>query len=337
MMDVNDHDLLKGYLKHNGLAVDESSIWIEPLPGGVSCTVLKIVTDKGRFVLKQALQKLNVKQEWLSDIDRTNVEKRALGFLPSLIPGTTPRLVFDDEPNFVFLMECAPDSSLTWKQMLMAGHCNPVVAEKIGRILGDLHQHSHHNEEAKQLFAEKKYFVQLRIDAFFGFLCHTHPDLQPLIQRHINECLSIETSLVTGDYSPKNILVDGLQVIPIDFEVIHYGDSSFDLGFLSTHLMLKSIYFSERAEDYYEMLRKVLEGYFSVLRFMERSALEQRAVQQLALIMLARVDGKSPVEYITSDTDKQLIRETSRAILHSGIRSYEEVIGYLSNKQKIRS
>jgi hypothetical protein len=53
--------------------------------------------------------------------------------------------------------------------------------------------------------------------------------------------------------------------------------------------------------------------------------------------MLARVDGKSPVEYITADTDKQLIRETSRAILHSGMRSYEEVISYLSNRQKIRS
>lgn len=335
MLDVNDQIQLKEYLRQHGLATEGSSILIEPLPGGVSCSVLKITTDKGRYVLKQALTKLKVQQEWLSDIERTNVEKQALKFLPTIIPQTTPRLVFEDEANFLFLMECAPDSSKTWKHLLMNGDCNLQVADRVGSILGDLHQGSHNNREAKLLFGEKKYFIQLRVEAFFGFLKNTHPDLALAIDKHMDRCLSLETSLVTGDYSPKNILVDGMQVIPIDFEVIHYGDSSFDLGFLSTHLMLKSIRFPERAERYYEVLRKVLEGYFSRVRFTDRDTMEQRAVQQLAWIMLARVDGKSPAEYITTDIDKQLIRKTSRAILGEGMKHYEEVISFLSNTKKL--
>jgi 5-methylthioribose kinase len=334
MLDVNDHIKLKGYLKQNGLAADESKIFIDPLPGGVSCSVLKITTDQGRFVLKQALTKLMVQQEWLSDIERTNVEKQALKFLPSIIPNTTPGLVYEDEGNFLFLMECAPDTCKTWKQLLMNGECNLVVAEKIGAILGDLHQRSHNNAEAKRLFKEKKYFIQLRIDAFFGFLKHTHPDMASAIDDHIHQCLSLETSLVTGDYSPKNILVNGLQVIPIDFEVTHYGDSSFDLGFLSTHIILKSIRFPDRATDYYQVLRNVLEGYFSRVHFADRALMEKRAVQQLGFIMLARVDGKSPAEYITTDSDKKIIRKTSRAILSEGMERYEEVISYLSKIKK---
>jgi 5-methylthioribose kinase len=334
MLDVNNFIELKGYLKHNGLASDETSIVIDPLPGGVSCTVLKITTDKGRYVLKQALTKLKVKQEWLSDIERTNVEKQALKFLPSVIPNTTPALVFEDEANFLFLMDCAPDGSENWKQLLMSGECNPAVASTIGEILGDLHQRTHDHPEAMRLFGEKKYFVQLRVDAFFGFLKQVHPDLSPAIDRHMAQCLSLETSLVTGDYSPKNILVNGAQVIPIDFEVIHYGDSSFDLGFLTTHLTLKSIYFSQRADDYVALLRKAVEGYFSRVHFMDRRVLEKRAVQQLAWIMLARVDGKSPAEYITADSDKDLIRKTSRLIISSDMDKYEQVIDHLSTSKK---
>ncbi len=334
MLDVNDPKILKKYLVNNGLAVDEAAISIEALPGGVSCSVLKIITDQGRFVLKQALLKLKVKAEWISDVERTNVEKQALKYFPRIITATTPELIFEDEENFLFLMACAPDTSVTWKSLLMNGECNPVVAEKVGRILGSIHQNSHADELARQLFNEKKYFIQLRIDAFFGFLKLSHPHLSSVIDKHIEACLSRETSLVTGDYSPKNILIDGEDVIPIDFEVIHYGDSSFDLGFLSTHLVLKSIRFPENADRYYEMLRKVLAGYFSVLRFMGKNELEPLAVQQLAWIMLARVDGKSTAEYITTDEQKQLIRDTSMAIIGSGIKTYEAVINHLSKHHK---
>ena len=45
------------------------------------------------------------------------------------------------------------------------------------------------------------------------------------------------------------------------------------------------------------------------------AALEARAAQLLPGLFLARVDGKSPVEYITTEPDKDRVRRTARALL----------------------
>ncbi len=45
------------------------------------------------------------------------------------------------------------------------------------------------------------------------------------------------------------------------------------------------------------------------------AALEARAAHLLPGLFLARVDGKSPVEYITTEPDKNRVRRTARALL----------------------
>ena len=53
-------------------------------------------------------------------------------------------------------------------------------------------------------------------------------------------------------------------------------------------------------------------------RYMERvdweppADLEARTAALLPALMLARIDGKSPVEYITADKDKALVRDFAR-------------------------
>ncbi len=326
MLDVNNFITLKNYLIENNIISVNSPVSIHALPGGVSNSVLKIVSNKRRYVLKQALSRLRVNSEWVSDVARCNVEKQALKFLPDIIPGCTPGLIFEDESNFLFIMECAPESSVTWKSLLMKQECNQSLARKIGEILGKLHEGSHNLQEARELFSDKKFFNQLRIEPFFEFLKLKHPDLEKKIDQHIINCLQRESSIVTGDYSPKNILVNGQDVMLIDFEVIHYGDSSFDLGFLTTHLLLKSLKFWEFRAMYYNILREAINGYFSFVHFETRIDLERLAVQQLAWILLARVDGKSPVEYLSTEREKQLVRFASNEILSSQLRTYEEVI-----------
>ena len=120
----------------------------------------------------------------------------------------------------------------------------------------------------------------------------------------------------------------------IDFEVIHYGDTSFDLGFLTTHLLLKSILAPEFRESYYNILQATVDGYFSCVQFANRIDLEFQCVQQLAWILLARVDGKSPMEYISEEKDKQLIRYASHEILNNNMKNYKEVIQFFNLKMK---
>src|SRR5690606_9548350 len=121
------------------------------------------------------------------------------------------------------------------------------------------------------LFGNKKFYHQLRIEPFFDFLKASHPLLQKEIDAHIEQSLARECSLVMGDYSPKNILVHDEDVTIIDFEVVHYGDTSFDLGFLTAHLLLKAIIGGEYRQSYQRVLRQCMEGYFTKMSFMDRS------------------------------------------------------------------
>jgi 5-methylthioribose kinase len=332
MLDVNNFSILKEYLSERNIIDSNYPVLIQSLPGGVSNSVLKISCDRGQFVLKQALPKLKVAGEWVSDVARSNVEKQALEFLYRIIPGTTPGLLYEDESNYLFIMECAPESSVTWKSLLLKQNCNPSLAKKIGNILGRLHQNTHNLQEARELFGNKKYFHQLRIEPFFEFLKCKYPDLKKNIDQHIAICLERESSIVIGDYSPKNILVCDEQVVVIDFEVIHYGDTSFDLGFLTTHLLLKSLHAWKLRHSYYDILQATVDGYFSCIQFAKRADLELQCIQQLAWILLARVDGKSPIEYISEEKDKQLIRYASREILNNNMKTYKEVIEFFNLK-----
>lgn len=334
MLDVNNFGTLKKYLVERKIVGSAPSVFIESLSGGISNSVIKIISDKGRFVLKQALPKLKVSTEWISGIERSNTEKNALKFLTKIIPGVVPDLVYEDEDNYLFIMTCVPEPAVTWKSLLRMQDCNERIARKVGEILGTIHQSTHNSQEARELFYDKKFFYQLRVEPFFEFLKIKHPGLKKEIDQHIAECLDRENSLVIGDYSPKNILVYSENVVVIDFEVAHYGDTSFDLGFLSTHLLLKSLKAQETRSSYYNILQHAIDGYFSCVHFTKRSNIELLAVRQLAWILLARIDGKSPAEYVTQEKEKQFIRYVSNEILCSNMKTYQEVIEFLKLKMK---
>jgi hypothetical protein len=57
----------------------------------------------------------------------------------------------------------------------------------------------------------------------------------------------------------------------------------------------------------------------------------------LALLFLARVDGKSPAEYITEEKDKDIIRELSYSILENKYSNFQQLVNlftdYLNNKR----
>ena len=57
----------------------------------------------------------------------------------------------------------------------------------------------------------------------------------------------------------------------------------------------------------------------------DRQAFEARAARTLPALFLARVDGKSPVDYITTETDRDLIRHVSRKLLLSPVATLCDV------------
>lgn len=294
---------------------------VHELPGGVSNAVFFVALTKSgeRFVLKQAREKLRVQEEWRCPVERIWREVEVLRLCGELLSAqsaepltrrteeveyaaTVPQVLWEDRANVFYAMTAAPEGHRTWKELLLAGETSEPIATACGRMLGKLHAGSWNRPDIAAKLDGRAYFEKLRLDPYYRHVARVHPDLAPDIQRLIDSVWQHRHCLVHGDFSPKNLLVWPSHVMLIDFEVGHYGDPAFDLGFFLTHLVLKSIRAGSRRDDYVILATTFWDVYQQVLApvigSVELIELEQRTLLNLAGCLLARVDGKSPVDYL---------------------------------------
>jgi 5-methylthioribose kinase len=261
------------------------------LAGGVSSLVFVTERDGKRVVVKQALERFKVADEWLVPRERVLAEAEALELIGRLAPGSVPRVIDVDPTTFTLSMEAAPEAWRPWKALLLEGEVEAAVATRLGELLTVVHA-----VDADIGTAES--FEAQRVDPYFRTVQRRHPELADRVGAYIERLLATQTSLVHGDYSPKNVLVgeDGLWVI--DWEVVHRGDPAFDLAFLLNHLTLKAIHRPEAAGGYETCSEAFLSAYGGTddLRYV---------LGLVGCLMLARVDGKSPAEYLTEPEREQ--------------------------------
>jgi 5-methylthioribose kinase len=293
------------------------SLRIVELAGGVSNTVLLVEGDESRFVLKQSLPQLRVAQEWLSDRSRIFREAAALEALaPALPPGAVPAVLFEDKENYLFGMTAAADGSETWKSALLRGDCDHRVAQAAAETLAALMWRGWQSEEMQDVFGDLRIFHELRLDPYYRTTAERRPEVAAKLNALIDDYAARACTLVHGDYSPKNLLVRGANVMAIDFEAIHFGDPGFDAAFLLNHLRLKSFYMPQHASA----LALLAKTFWHTLTSSMPPVpdFERRTVEHLGALMLARIDGKSPAEYIHDPALKAEIREFAQnVILHS--------------------
>jgi 5-methylthioribose kinase len=319
--------------------------WLRPdepaevtfLGGGVSNIVLKVKTPRQSLVLKQALPKLRVEMDWRARIDRIWTERDALKLLGQILPdGQAPRVVYDDPENYLFAMTCAPDDARNWKDELMAGHIEPWVAGEAGRMLGRIHRHCQTDVAARKRFADNANFVELRTDPYFVTVGQRHPDLQPVVEAETRAVLETKWTLVHGDFSPKNMLLiqppaAGRQhLLLLDCEVAHLGHPAFDAAFCLNHLCLKAVKFPERGTGYLDLAGRFWQAYRDEFATDRLDELSRRTVVQLGLLQLARVDGKSPAEYLTEPDKKEAVRRLGRELVSGRFARVEDVLAYIA-------
>jgi len=311
-------------LKRRGIGTLGAAVF--ELGGGVSNTVLLVESDGRRFVMKQALGKLRVKQEWLADQSRIFRESAALRKLSEYLPdGSVPEVLFEDRDNFIFAISAAPSLSVCWKELLLNGEIRVETAERVGELLALIASVSWRAAAWESEFGDQTVFDQLRIDPYYRATARRHPDLAPAALRLIEESAARRVCLVHGDWSPKNFLVDGTQVMAIDFEVIHFGDPSFDSAFLLNHLVLKSFHRPQWV-DLYAQAAAGFWGKF-VAGVPREAWIEPATLQHLGWLMLARVDGKSPAEYLRDAAIQDRVRRFARDLITSPPDSVAEVFG----------
>lgn len=336
------------YLVASGLISQERAGFAvaAELGGGVSNIVVRVDCG-GRspgLVIKQSLPQLRVAQEWLADQVRIHREAASLRYLERILPGSTlPTVVHEDPDDFLFVMTAAPEDAPTWKDELLAGRIDLQIASSVGTLLGSMHQCSMVSEDdipADLLeFADQGTFVQLRIDPYHRATAIAHPDLADDIESAAQAMLDNCVCMVHGDYSPKNVMVcqnadSEPTAFLLDFEVVHLGNPVFDLAFMLNHLTLKAIHQPELAGEYNAAGSAFWSAYRSSAPSIaaDGETLQRASILQMGALLLARIDGKSPAEYITTQHQKSSARGIARAILSNEIRTLPDLHQALTNR-----
>lgn len=307
---MGDNDLLTvetapDALRAAGVLPPGRPVTVNALGGGISNVVLRVSWDDRCVVLKQSLPKLRVTADWPFVRRRTLIERDCLALLARIVPGSVPDVLWCDEQRYVLAMSCVPSGGELWKSALMSGHVDRSAAGRAGELLADIHRLAASEHEARERFADQTVMIQGRTDPYHLTAAAAHPELRPAIEREVERMLSTRVSLTLGDYSPKNLFVFPDRIVAIDLEVAHWGDPAFDVAFCLTHLVLKAMHFPERADEYLAAAARFWGRYRA--RAGDLCA-EPAVVSELGCVLLARMDGKSPVEYIQDEATKDRVR-----------------------------
>ena len=314
------------HLQARGLV--RSSAAIETLGGGVSNVVLRARAGKRSLVLKQALPRLRVTRDWFADPERTITEARALRVAAGVDPSWVPAVVDLDERRRVLVIESAPPDVIDWKQQLMRGQVESAVAGDAGGFIARVHRATLVGAVTPphlRCFDVPQAFEQLRIRPYFESVAAGDERLGDIIMPPVREMKRRRICLVHGDVSPKNVLVgSGLHWL-IDWEVAHLGDPAFDVAFMVTHLLLKSLHLPEHRGKLLESACAFLEGYAAADGPAQD---DQHCVALTGALLVARVDGRSPAEYLTP-AERESVRGLGGALAQMPSASLRTVLGCL--------
>lgn len=302
-LDIENHANLDAWLRQSGHVREGDKVRCRTLSGGVSNkTVLVEVGSGSAWVLKQALAKLRVKDDWFSDVGRIRNEARGLRWLEKLAPtGTTTPLIFESETENLLAMQAVPTPHENYKSVLLAGDTSldqlNDYALQFGVLLGAIQRNARDDSQLPDIFADRSFFETLRLDPYYSTSALREPASARFYHELITDTRATRATLVHGDYSPKNVLIYQGRLILLDHEVIHFGDGAFDVGFAVTHLLSKAHYVEHRRDEYHAMALV----FWQAFKGQQPDTDELRCVRHTLGCLLARVLGKSPLEYLTPD------------------------------------
>ncbi len=352
---VIDQQSAECYLRGAGHVGPSERIVVRELTGGVSNMVLLVErpdVPHGDFVLKQAREKLRTAHDWFCRRERIWREADVLRecslllrpadhdrHVPLLVV-RTPDVLFEDREHYLMAISAAPRPNRVWKQDLLEGRVDPDVAAACGQLLGTLHGGSWRSARMADALGDCSLFVALRVDPYYRTLANAQDNARAPVERLIASLEAHPRTLVHADFSPKNMLLfdagmsQGLMLV--DFETGHFGDPAFDLGFFLSHLVLKACHRMPDHARYLELTEVFQRAYDRRLgERVERAELEMlwsRGIQHFAACAWARLDGKSPVDYLADARRRELMRALCHEILADPPAVWRQVVRLASDK-----
>jgi aminoglycoside phosphotransferase (APT) family kinase protein len=303
-------------LEHAGLLQPGEVPRGEALAGGVSSDIWRIDLRSGAVCVKRALPQLRVAALWEAPVARNAFEVAWIEVAASVNAKAVPRLRGHDPIAGLFIMDfLEPARHRLWKTELREGRADPTHAAAVGERLVRIHAATAGRDEIAQRFRTDHIFHAIRLAPYLEATALRHPGAAAALHELVRTTAQTRQALVHGDVSPKNIMLGPDGPVFLDAECAWYGDPAFDLAFVLNHLLLKCLWVPGASAALAGCFDALVQSYLQGVDWTEPAALEARAARLLPGLLLARVDGKSPVEYIVDEAQKNLVRRAALDLL----------------------
>lgn len=305
-------------LSRAGLINNASTTRFEALAGGVSSDIWKVTTAERTFCVKRSLSKLKVAADWNAPVERNRYEVAWLRIAHEVIPGSAPEILYHDEAEmFCAMRYLGPADHRLWKNELRDGRADPADAAAVGRRLGRIHAATANNSLVAAQFPRHDIFHAIRLEPYLEATAAAHPDLHGVLFDLSRRTGETRLVMIHGDVSPKNILLGPDGPVFLDAECACIGDPAFDIAFCLNHMLLKCLWNPAARDGFHACFEAMAKAYLAEVDWEPADATEQRAATLLPGLFLARVDGKSPAEYISIEADRARVRRCARRLLLS--------------------
>jgi aminoglycoside phosphotransferase (APT) family kinase protein len=281
-----------------------------PLTGGVASDIWRVETPARVFAVKRALPKLRVAADWRAPVERNTYEVKWMRTAGAVMPSAVPEILGHDPQNGLFAMSyLEPARYPVWKNLLRDGQADEAFAAEVGRRIGAIHAATAHHPEIAADFPTDATFHAIRLEPYLEATARKHSTISEKPMALSRDTLTTKLTLVHGDVSPKNILAGPNGPVFLDAECAWYGDPAFDLAFCLNHMLLKCLWTPSAAKGFLACFDALAAAYLACVTWEAPDETERRTARLLPGLFLARVDGKSPVEYITDDKDRDRVRK----------------------------
>ena len=330
---VEPGDLIEP-LRRMGLLKGGESARLTALTGGVSSDISLVEASGRRFCVKRALPRLKVAALWEAPVERNAAEAAYMRAVQRWLPRAVPRVLGEDAKAGWFAMDyLAPEDHRLWKAELLAGIIEPDFAAAVGRDLGLIHGRSARDPDVAAAFANDATFGAIRIEPYLRATAHAHPELASRFDELARVTLATKRALVHGDVSPKNILQGPAGPVFLDAECAWFGDPAFDLAFCLNHLLLKGAREGADRMHYNSAFSALASAYLAAVDWENADGLEARAAALLPALFLARIDGKSPVEYLARESERAAVRRCAMPLIADPPPRLKDVAGAWARAQ----
>jgi aminoglycoside phosphotransferase (APT) family kinase protein len=316
-----------------GLVRDDETAQLTPLTGGVSSDIHLVEAGGRKFCVKRALPRLKVAALWEAPIGRNAAEAEWFRTVRPWLPDNVPEVLAEDPDIGLFAMTYLPPvQNPVWKAKLLAGEIDAALAASVGAALCTIHRRSAGDPRLAEAFANDDTFEAIRLEPYLRATAARHPDLAERLNALADTTMATRRALVHGDISPKNILCGPKGPVFLDAECAWFGDPAFDLAFCLNHLLLKGAWRPDLRPQYLEAFRALAAAYFGGIDWEKPEKFESRCARLLPGLFLARVDGKSPVEYL-GDGARAVVRSAARALLLKPVERLKNIADFWERRR----